>query len=104
MADDALTFHLEGKTYPIDDFEIGELEWLEDELGCSLDEVNFGSMKAVLRIIVLIKRRENPEFSMDEARKMKLSIFDEAEEDTGNGSRPTKARKGAKASSSGPRT
>lgn len=106
MADNQLTFHLEGKAYPIDDFEIGELEWLEEELDCPLDEVNWGSMKAVLRVIVLIKRRENPEFDLDQARKLKLSIFDDPEPGNGNGERPTKARKGqkGKAPSAGPRT
>lgn len=104
MADDGLVFHLDGKTYPIDDFEIGELEWLELELDCAIDEINWASMQAVLRIIVLIKRRDNPEFSIDDARKMKLSIFDEPAEDAGNGSRPTKARKGVKRASSGRRT
>lgn len=90
MADDAMTIHLEGKSYAIDDFELGELEWLEDELGCDLDEMNPNSMKAIVRFVYLIKRRENPDFTMDEARKLKLQVFNEPEPAA---KRPTKAAK-----------
>lgn len=94
--EDKLLFHLEGKVYDIDDFELGELEWLEDELEQSVDEINFASMKTATRIALLIKRRENSEYTLDEARKLKLSVFDEEPE-----ARPTKARKG---NGAGPQT
>ncbi len=72
--------HLEGKVYKIDDFELGELEWLEDELGCTLDEIPATSMKAAVRFVYLIKHRDNPDFTMDDARKLKVSVFDDPEE------------------------
>jgi hypothetical protein len=97
-SDDTLKFHLDGEVYDIEDFELGELEWLETEMGESLDLINFSSMKAAVRVVCMIKRRENPEFSLDEARKLKLSVFDEQEADP---PRPTKARKGT---NGGPQT
>ncbi len=95
MADDAMTIQLDGKTYAIDDFELGELEWLEDELDCTLDEINPHSMKAGLRFVYLIKRRDDPDFTMDDARKLKLSIFSEPEEAPPAAKRPTRAKPAA---------
>ena len=92
MPSDTLTFHLEGKTTTIDDFTLGELEWLEDECGAALDKVDFSSMKVAVRIVYLLKKREDPDYTLDQARELKLSIFDEAEVE-GNGKRPTRAAK-----------
>lgn len=91
--DDAMTIQVEGKSYAIDDFELGELEWLEDELGCDLDEMNPNSMKAILRFVYLIKRRDNPDFTMDDARKLKLAVF--TDEPPAPAKRPTRAAKAA---------
>lgn len=85
----------EGKTYAIDDFELGELEWLEEELDCTLDELNPSSMKAAVRFVYLIKRRDNPEFTMDDARKLKVSVFADPEPEAPAAKRPTRARKSA---------
>lgn len=101
MAND-LTVTIEGKTHSIEDFELGELEWLEEYLGTNLDDEKIvRSMKAATGFVYLIKRREDPEFTIDDARKMKLSVFDTPDEPAnGNGAakrRPTKpaARKAA---------
>jgi len=93
MADET-TIILEGKAYKLDDFELGELEWLEDELGGSLnDREVLGSMKAAVRLAYVIKRRDNPEFTLEDARKLKLSVFNDADEEAepaaGKGKRPT---------------
>jgi hypothetical protein len=51
MADSSsMKVHVDGKVYLLDDFELGELEWLEDELG-SLDGNNLRSMKAAVRFV-----------------------------------------------------
>jgi hypothetical protein len=108
MANDSeLKIQLDGKTYAIEDFELGELEWLEDELGGPLDEVSLSSMKAAVRFVTVIKRRDNPDFTVEDARKLTLRAF-EADDDppaNGNGApkRPTRRAKpkgsGASASS-----
>ncbi len=79
MADIA-EIQIEGKSYAIDDFELGELEWIEDELGCTLDEVDPHSMKAAVRFVYLIKRRDDPDFTLDDARKLKVSVFADPED------------------------
>lgn len=91
---DTLTIHIEGKAYAIDDFELGELEWLEDELGMTLDEVNWSSMKAAVRVVYLIKRRDNPEFSLEDARKTSLRVLTDEEEPKkpAGAKRPTRAK------------
>jgi hypothetical protein len=92
---DALTIHLDGKPYSIDDFELGELEWLEDELGDTLDQINWNSMKAATRFVYLIKRRDDPDFTLDDARKIKLQAFNEPEPEPEKPKRPTRAAKAA---------
>ena len=89
MANDTLTFHLEGNTTTIDDFTLGELEALEDYCGDSLDKINFASMKVAVFIVYLLKKREDTEYTLEQARELKLSIFDEAETEK----RPTRAAK-----------
>lgn len=90
-------FHIEGKTYDLDDFEFGELEWLEDHVGGSLmgnDGENLFSMKAMLGFVYLIRRRDNPDFTLDDARKIKLSTVqtDGEDESAEKPKRPTKPR------------
>lgn len=106
MADqEALTFAFDGHEYKIDDFTLGECEYLEDEMGQSLGDIPWGSMKAAVRIIYLIRRREDPDFTLDDARNMKISVFDDQ---NGNGSeRPTSGRgkkKGAATTQTSPPT
>lgn len=74
--DDALSIQLEGKSYAIDDFTLGEIEWIEDELGATLDEINPYSIKSAIRFVTVIRRRDNPKFTVDDARKLKLSLFE----------------------------
>lgn len=94
--DDGLEFTLDGKDYPIDDFTLGEIEWLEDELGGSLDQVDLSSIKVVSRFITVIKRRDNPNFTLDDARALKLSVLnDQADESEARPTRPSGKRKAA---------
>lgn len=91
MAGD-LTFELDGKTYDMDDFEIGDLEWLEEYVGKPLsDPDTLNSMKSVVGIVFLIKRRDNPAFTIEEARKIKMNVFGPGEQPTNSRKRPTKA-------------
>jgi hypothetical protein len=103
--DDGLKFVIEGKEYAFDDFELGELEWLEDELdGDILQALRERPMRASVRFLYVIKHRENPEFTLEDARKLKLTIFDEVEHQNGNGNGatsdpPTKPRRSTRAKS-----
>jgi hypothetical protein len=92
---DGVKVHIDGKAYDLEDFELGELEWLEEYIGASLnDDDALRSMKTAVAFVYLLKKRDDPEFTIEQARKIKLSVFDEAETN-GNGKpakrRPTKA-------------
>jgi hypothetical protein len=67
---------IEGVDYSIDDFELGDLEWLEDFIGKPLTNLNnLNSVKASVGLIYVIKRRENPAFTIDDARKTKMTAI-----------------------------
>ena len=88
--DSGVTVTMEGKEYALDDFELGDLEWLEEYLGTTLDDnTALRSMKAAVGFVYLIKRQDNPEFTLEDARHTKLSVFEEPS--NGNG-KPAKRR------------
>lgn len=66
------TISVNGKAYDLDDLELGELEALEDFMGAPIGELSLGSIKATIYLVYLIKRRENPEYSLDDARAEKF--------------------------------
>lgn len=61
-----------GKAYDLDDLELGELESLEDFMGAPIGELALGSIKATIYLVYLIKRREAPEYTLDDARAEKF--------------------------------
>ena len=61
-----------GKQYDLDDLELGELEALEDFMGAPIGELALGSIKATLYLVFLIKRRDDPEYTLDDARREKF--------------------------------
>ena len=59
--DSGITITLEGKEYKLDDFELGDLEWLEEYLGATLDDAKaLTSIKAAVAFVFLVKRRDEP--------------------------------------------
>ena len=102
MADSKLLAQIE--KFDVNDLELGEAADMEDEFGCRIDEIDFGTTKAMAYMLYLIRRREDPAYTLDDARKIKLSAFNE--EPNGNGDRPTKAapKGGKKRAASGARS
>ena len=91
MADD-VKVHIDGKAYDLEDFELGDLEWLEDFLGAPLNDGNaLNSMKAAVGFVYIVKRRDNPDFTIDDARKVKLASIDAPAEPAPAKPRPTRA-------------
>lgn len=64
----------------IDDFEIGEIEDFEALSGVSFDEVLAGKKSTqMLKFLVwIVKRRTNPNFTLEDARKIKMGEFNMA--------------------------
>jgi hypothetical protein len=58
--------------FDLDDLELGELEELEEYTGKSLDEVNWSSAKVMVFVAFLVRRREVPGFTLDDARQIKV--------------------------------
>jgi hypothetical protein len=82
MADDnGMKIHIDGQAYAFDDFELGDLEWLEDYIGRPLtDGSALNSMKAAVGFVYLVKRREDPAFTIDQARGVKMSSINEPDD------------------------
>lgn len=77
----SLTIDIEGLT-------LGEIEEFEEASGSSISAVakGEGTAKAIVALVWVVKKRENPEFTMDDARAMKLSDVDLDENPTEGGS------------------
>jgi hypothetical protein len=94
-----LQFTLEGKAYDIDDFSLGDLEWLEDHIGMPLsDERALSSMKTMVGFVYLVKKRDDPGFTLDQAREVKLSVLDADDNAGGDGAKPKRPTKAARSS------
>ena len=61
----------------VNDLTLGEVEFFEEESGLTLNDLQDGSMnsKAIIALVCVVERRKNPEYTMDDARKVKLSEF-----------------------------
>jgi hypothetical protein len=84
MNDDMIVLNL-------DDIELGELETIEDVAGAeAVEAMMAGRMtaKAVVAVAYVVKRRENPAFTIEDARKIKVNALkqpDDAGKAEGNG-------------------
>lgn len=85
--DNTVRFKLEGKPYEIDPehLEWGEIEELEVYFDCAYNDIDFESMRGVMFLAYLARKRKEPEFTLDEMRRLKLSDM----EDEDDASRPT---------------
>lgn len=86
--DTTARFTLQGKAYEIDpsNLEWGEVEEIELYFDCPVNDVDFESMRAVMFLAYLARKRVEPAFTLDEMRKLKMS--DLGDDD---GPRPTDA-------------
>ncbi len=81
----------------IDDLELGEVEKFEEAMGQTLGEVDLNSAKAIVRLVWIVKRRDDPKYTLDKARKIKISQLGENGDDPVP---PTKAK--SKRAAAGP--
>jgi hypothetical protein len=93
--DESPAILIDNKRYELDDFELGELEWIEDQMERPISEVNIGSVKAMVRFVYVIRRREDPDFTLEDAKAIKLRTLAPAEPEPDNqddeSERPTAA-------------
>ena len=91
---------IDGKVhgFNVEDLELWEVETIEEVAGLPIDEVDFNRAAPLRALAFIALRRKNPQFTMDEARHIKLGRFKAVEsEPNGDGpaKRPTKAAKPA---------
>lgn len=78
---DGVKVHIEGTAYDLEDFELGDLEWLEEYLGANLSDADaLNSIKAAVGFVYIVKRRDDPAFTIEQARKVKLAAIDAPDE------------------------
>lgn len=85
MADEAdnIKLTIAGKLYEVDvdDLELGEIEVIEKAADAALANIDFGRAHAIRALVYVLKHRENPAFTMDDARQMKIGALAEQEPD-----------------------
>lgn len=57
----------------INDMTLGELEEIEETTGLAISALGNGTAKAMTALIWISERRNNPEFTLDDARKVRIS-------------------------------
>lgn len=73
MTDDGMKVEIDGKEYAVDDFEGRELVEVERAFEISLfTELNRSSVTGVYALLYLVKKRENPAFTPDQALALNL--------------------------------
>lgn len=83
--DSTVRFKLEGNTYEIDPehLRFGEIEELEVYFDAAYDEIDFESMRGVMFLLYLARKRVEPAFSLDDMRKIDISSFEQVDESEG---------------------
>jgi hypothetical protein len=77
--DSVVRFKLEGKSYEIDPkhLEWGEIESLELYFDKAYDAIDFDSMRAVMFLAYLSRKRVEPDFTIEAMRHLKLSDLED---------------------------
>ena len=88
---------IDGKVhgFEVEDLELWEVETIEEVAGLPIDEVDFNRAAPLRALAFIAMRRQNPRFTMDEARHIKLGRFKPVENGDKPAERPTKAAKSA---------
>lgn len=63
---------IDGTPYKLGDLELGELEDLEDHTGLPMDAISYGSAKVIAFVVYLVRRRSDPNYSLDDARRIQI--------------------------------
>jgi hypothetical protein len=75
------TLWIGDRDYTLDDLSLGEIEEFETALGATLSEVDLTSAKAIIWLVYLVRRRDEPGYTLDDARLVKLTDIIRPDED-----------------------
>lgn len=90
MADeDIVRLKIDGKEYAVDmaDLELAEVGVVEDLLGKSVQDIDWGSARGMQGLVWIAVHRDDPHFSIEDAGRIKFGAFSDPTEKAG----PTKA-------------
>jgi hypothetical protein len=75
VADDVIRIKVQGEVYDLDfdGLAWGELEEIEDIMGCPLEDANFATAKGVLCLAFVAVRKRNPAMTMDSLKALPVS-------------------------------
>lgn len=73
QADESAKLVINGHEYRLDDFELGELVELEDYTGQPMDSLEYGSARVMAFMLYLVRRRDDPAFTLEDALKIRIS-------------------------------
>lgn len=71
--------------FDVNDLELGEVMEIEEITGAPLDDIQWGSARAMLAMLFVMRRRSNPDYTFEDAKKVKLKEFSPPDS---NGSAP----------------
>lgn len=83
---------VDGQEYLLDDLSLGELEELEEALGAPMNEINFGSARALKYAVYFLLRGARPGFTLEDAAAVKAGALvpEKVLDDTGVPLDPTR--------------
>lgn len=90
----------------VNDLTLGEVEVFEELSGQSIEDLMGGSIttKALLALITVTQRRENPDYSMDDARRVKISELEMRDVDPTEQAAPSQSGRRSRTGSASGRT
>jgi hypothetical protein len=66
------TIWIGDRDYTLDDLSLGEIEDFEEAMGAPMGDVDLSAAKAIIYLAYLVKRREDPTYTLDDARTIRL--------------------------------
>lgn len=98
---------IDGREYVVDDLELADLMPIEKELGVPFGQWDFDSLEVLARLAHVLIKRENPDFTFEDATHLKISAInqgeaeDEAEADDAGPPESSEAPNGSSGTPSG---
>ncbi len=97
------SLYIDGEQRGVDvgDLELWEIEVLEESGNCSIEDINWGRASTMRALAFVLMHRDDPTFTMDDARRLKLKRLGKPDEPAPDpkpaAKRPTRAAKPAAA-------
>lgn len=85
------TIKIDGREYDTDDLTLDEVETVEDLCDSALDEIDWRRAKAIKAMVFVLKRRDNPDVTLDDIGAIRVVDLVEKDEEEGDSPPPPAA-------------